>query len=323
MNTRSGVGGWLRRIGIVVVCWFLVARSAPEAQAHSPQVPDFATYQRWVREAAIAARRGERFSLERIAPRMLATNQVMLPEGTMIPVDNQWLRNALEQPEPDLDRIATMLETLLLVLQQPPGSFPPDALQQLAILLRHPPFAEAEVPESGWWESLIGWLIKLVEPFLEPQRNPAKGPITTVVVGMLVALTAVVMGWVILLLVRGMHGTIWREARTPMTSETQEFLTSTAALREAQHLAKLHDYRMAIRSLYLASLLWLEERNCIPRNPTLTNREHLDQVSDPQLRSHLQPIVETFERVWYGSYPVDATLFAEYQQQVERLRSIP
>ena len=41
---------------------------------------------------------------------------------------------------------------------------------------------------------------------------------------------------------------------------------------------------------------------------------------NPALRERMTPIVETFDRVWYGHLPIDADSFAAYQQQVEALR---
>ncbi len=83
------------------------------------------------------------------------------------------------------------------------------------------------------------------------------------------------------------------------------------------------DYRAAIRYLYLSSLLTLDERGLIRYDRTLTNREHLRQVADNQpLFDLLRPIVNVFDRVWYGFAPVDAALYQDFRQNVERLTQL-
>src|SRR5262249_19603408 len=83
------------------------------------------------------------------------------------------------------------------------------------------------------------------------------------------------------------------------------------------------DYRSAIRYLYLSSLLLLDERGLIHYDRTLTNREHLRQVANlPHLVEALRPVVNTFDRVWYGFEPVDETMYQEFRQNVDRLHQM-
>ncbi|NJN19376.1 MAG: DUF4129 domain-containing protein [Oscillochloris sp.] len=98
-------------------------------------------------------------------------------------------------------------------------------------------------------------------------------------------------------------------------------LTSAEAVQQASGLARDGDYRRAVRYLYLASLIWLDERGAMRYERTLTNREHLARLADqPHLREQLRPVVDTFDRVWYGSEQLDAESFAAYEQQVRALR---
>ena len=85
----------------------------------------------------------------------------------------------------------------------------------------------------------------------------------------------------------------------------------------------MRDYRSAIRYLYLASLLMLDEHGLIHYDRTLTNREHLRQVAgDPELADALRPVVETFDDVWYGFASVNETIYQEFRANVERLRNM-
>ena len=56
-------------------------------------------------------------------------------------------------------------------------------------------------------------------------------------------------------------------------------------------------------------------------DPALTNREYLRHV-DGALCEALSPVVELFDRVWYGLAPLDRRGYAAYVKQVARVREI-
>ena len=98
-------------------------------------------------------------------------------------------------------------------------------------------------------------------------------------------------------------------------------LTSNSAIQQASGLARGGDYRTAVRYMYLSALLWLDERDLLRYDRAMTNHEYLDHLEgNPELRNRLVPIVEVFDRVWYGYASLDAQSFEAYRQQVEALR---
>lgn len=112
-------------------------------------------------------------------------------------------------------------------------------------------------------------------------------------------------------------------AQLPTEQAEQDPTTASQARDLALESETVGDYRAAIRYLYLASLLMLDERGVIHYNPTLTNREHLRQVANnPQLHDLLRPVVQTFDHVWYGFAPVDEATYANFRAEVEQLRQI-
>lgn len=124
-------------------------------------------------------------------------------------------------------------------------------------------------------------------------------------------------------LLRGLRGSWTREAQINDADDPEAHLTANTALQQATILARGGDYRTAVRYLYLSSLLWLDERGMLRYDRTLTNREYLERLSDnAELRLWLVPIVDTFDRVWYGHMALDADSFAAYQQQVDGLRKL-
>jgi hypothetical protein len=99
--------------------------------------------------------------------------------------------------------------------------------------------------------------------------------------------------------------------------------TAADARDLAQVSEQAEDYRSAVRYLYLSTLLMLDERGLIHYDRSLTNREHLQQIQDkPHLLDILRPVVNTFDRVWYGFAPLDEARYQEYRQYVERLREL-
>lgn len=97
--------------------------------------------------------------------------------------------------------------------------------------------------------------------------------------------------------------------------------TSDAAQDRAEDAMTSGDYRAAIRYLYLASLLLLDERGVIRFDPSLTNTEHLRQITgQTPVRGLLENIVTIFDRVWYGFAPVDDRLYRHFQQLIDQLQ---
>lgn len=95
------------------------------------------------------------------------------------------------------------------------------------------------------------------------------------------------------------------------------------ALRQAQSLSRKGDYRLALRYLYLSTLLLLSDRGLIQYDRTRTNREYLQNVGhNPQLRATLQEIVEIFDRTWYGLSPPDAKTYDRFEALVHRLQTL-
>jgi uncharacterized protein DUF4129 len=147
------------------------------------------------------------------------------------------------------------------------------------------------------------------------QIDPRLSQFMLILVGSLLA--AVVIGYV----ARNLR--VQRAAVETGETPGDDPTTSADATQRASDFEAAQDYRSAIRYQYLSSLLLLDERGLIHYDRTLTNREHLSQVSGkPQLVSLLQPVVNAFDDVWYGFMPVDEAFYRQYCQNVERLRQI-
>jgi hypothetical protein len=99
--------------------------------------------------------------------------------------------------------------------------------------------------------------------------------------------------------------------------------TAAEAREQARAAAESGFYRDAVRRLYLAALLQLSEHQLIPYERSLTNREVLVRVAaDSPIRLHLEPVIATFDQVWYGVREPDQATFTAYEQAIDALAAV-
>lgn len=80
------------------------------------------------------------------------------------------------------------------------------------------------------------------------------------------------------------------------------------------------NYREAVRQLFLATLATLEERGLLTYDRARTNRELLHALhAHAAVAQQLRPVVDTFERVWYGFEPVDRAEYDALAQRIDRI----
>jgi hypothetical protein len=288
---------------------------------------DLSEYEALLRAARTAAARGDRLDLEEIAARLEPVTAVRTPDGATAPLDNTWLLEAMNTPNPDLPGIADQLGALIDALAFAGPAAPPDALERLNQILSNPPFGQPERPprEPGPFERFLEWLFEQLLGWLEPVGEVAEGAAQTnpdAVSWIFVALGALLVVVVLVIWIRGMRRSLAPPAaRLADPSDPEANLTPTDARDQARARAAQGDYRTATRLLYLSALLWLDERRALRYERHLTNHEYLQRLADrPALRGRLQPVIETFDRVWYGRQPLDAAAFADYERQVSALR---
>lgn len=289
--------------------------------AHTPPTPELSSYELWLREAFAAAQRGDRLGLQQIASSLIETTHVQAHDGTLLPVDNQWLADALEPPDPDLPMIAARLGALLDALTIPEHNVPTgDPQQQLDSILNHPPFAANA--QQSFVTQFLDWLSRMFDRmFQNVGGGPVSGVSANLISWLMVVVSFLLIIGTIVYLFSDIRRTLTRDAQLAAADNPDASLTANDALQQATTLAHGGDYRTAMRYLYLSSLLWLDERALLRYDPALTNREYLASLAHhPELHAHLMPIVETFDHVWYGSVPLDADSFARYRQDVDMLR---
>jgi hypothetical protein len=288
----------------------LTLTALSDAAAQSPRWQD--DYAAALGDALAAVRRGEAARaadiLARIAPAQVAA-------GYTLPVDNRDLLAALRAPAPDLPAAEAQLIALLAEVMAAPDGRPPDpaVFAALDAVLAQPEFQPAQRdPVDSFIGDLLHRLLNL--PIEDRQIR-----VNLVAVG----------GTLLVLAVLGaLIYNLWRMV-APHTAlpvagdQAGERLSARGALAQAGTLAAGGDYRAAIRYLYLSTLLLLDERRALRYDRSLTNREVLAQIaSDEALVERLRPVVDEFDRVWYGFAPVDEAEYEEYRRQIGRVREL-
>jgi hypothetical protein len=229
-------------------------------------------------------------------------DSVRLPDETVIQVDVDWLRLPPASTAADRirvrDRVRAMLDFHARYSGDHAGAA--DDLAKLDNLLRQPAPPSSAGSASSSSSSSGG---ELLSPSLSEAVLILAGVI--VVIGLLVYL-----------------GRMLRVQPAAVDLDTETVPgSSQAAADRAEELKAVSDYRAAIRQLYLASLLALDEQRIIRYDATLTNREHLDQLRDqPHLRELMSQVVSIFDRVWYGFAPADESLYRSFRQYLDQLR---
>lgn len=314
------------RVRQLLIIFFAIWWGWPALVAAQPAEVSLADYDRLLRAAHAAAQRGDLLDVQALAVELAAIKQVRMPDGQLAPVDQSWLTTALASSAPDLPAIATRLGALIDALAPPGAVSPEGALRQWQAVYNEPPFnREGE----GWLTRLLNWLFDLLDQLTPnlpdvpapdgPLANPAAfTPLVWTILGIAAALiVGLLFFWV-----RGVRHTLRAPVKTPV-ADGDDPVTYSEAQRLAAAARQAGDRRSAVRYLYLAALLWLDEQGLLRYERSLTNREHLNRLrSQPPVRDLLAPVVATFDAVWYGFQPIDDQAFARYERQVAAVQSL-
>jgi hypothetical protein len=238
-------------------------------------------------------------------------DHVRLDDGSTITVDLSWLTTPLKQyhNSDGTDPLTKLVIKIDAIIGECGSSGctvdqRQDAKAALAKILQDPRFNYPPVaPDADPIKPPdFQWLIDLFQ--------------IAIVITVIVALSALVF-----FAVRSLINQ--RRVKPTEQIDSDDPTTSAEAINRATGSENEGDYRAAIRYLYLSSLLLLDERNVMKYEPTLTNREHLQRIANrPHLSEALRPVVNTFDRVWYGFAPVDEPAYAEFRRNVQQLREV-
>ena len=308
---------WLVPILLGALLWAACTDLRQVARAYSPVSLD--QYRNTIIQVLTLAQQGDSQSgaeraatLARAADALAAIHEVTLSSGERITVDNSELATLLRDPNKTGNAL-TRLGALRDVLAEPLVRINADDLAALHKLVQRP--ATEQNPAASWLDDLLQ---RISESVYRLFNNTAQGIFDVRYV--LVVLGALVVVGVALYFVLNLRRNLVADEALPPLAVEEAVRSPREAFDNAQRFVGAGDYRRAVRQLYLATLLLLDQSGRIKYDPTLTNREYLQQAAaDPQAAAALQPIVETFDRTWYGFQPLSPQEFEVYRQRVERV----
>lgn len=279
-------------------------------------------------EAANAALSGGEPNPQRALSELRAVEPVTLDDGTTITPDLTYVIAALEAEPTDIEGARAGIDSLLAALDLALSDAvidPDDARSALVEVLARDEF-QPEPEEDGsrsLWQRFLGGVNDVVTAILEwidRRLGGSGGEGSPASIGLAIIGVLVIVG-IIAFAFRSV-----RESMTPgvtrlAESGAEEHYTSAHARAEAERLFAAGEYRAALRLLYLATLIRWEEAGRLRFDRSLTNREVVASVTlqgDASLLAQLSPLVDRFDRVWYGGAPCtsdDYTSFASLAQR--------
>jgi hypothetical protein len=197
------------------------------------------------------------------------------------------------------------------------------ALQRLHEILARPEY-QTRASES-WWQQLLVpvWdLVRsLVERLVVAIANASSGREGWVGLAVL-AFCLLLIGIVAVYLVRTVRISVRRDSgvRSQTLAERRE--RSERLWQTAQQLAAAGEWPDAVRVVYLSALYALDERALLHVESSLTNREHVLQLHrlHPELALTFADVVDSYDRLRYGSFPLSAVAFGDLSRRVSRAR---
>lgn len=191
------------------------------------------------------------------------------------------------------------------------------ALALLEEILERPEFQWQDQQQSlleRLWERLFPFLVRLLPDSVSGER---------LLVLLLAALGLLATAASLTYAARRFRREMTPDAASDPSLAGARARDSEQALHKAQHHSQHGDYRLALRYLYLSTLLLLNERGMIQYDRTRTNREYLQSVAHhPRLKDTLQEMVEIFDHTWYGLAAPDAQTYARFENMVRDLRRV-
>jgi hypothetical protein len=249
------------------------------------------------------------------ASRLRSVGPVETTAGSVEP-DNRALLAALDARPPLLDDARARLSALAEALaERPAAEAPADADARLRQVLARGEFADAAPNplQAAIDEALAGVRAWLRSWLPEAQVGPVRGPrAEDLRLSLAIAGALIVLG-VVGLLVAGVRANLGPRSVAAPAAPVRA-VTWEEAMAEAARLAQSGRYREAIRALYVATMLRGDALGQLRFDRALTNRELLATArarGGAALADRLRPLVERFDRLWYGGASGSA---AEYEE---------
>jgi len=103
-------------------------------------------------------------------------------------------------------------------------------------------------------------------------------------------------------------------------SESLENIHEINFDEEIERAASQHNYRLAVRLLYLKCLKQLSDHNLIQWQIDKTNAAYVVELTDPDQKQTFGVLTRQFEYVWYGNFAIDKQAFTNIDQLFQNFK---
>lgn len=325
--TRRSVAGTVVAAVAIMLLAVVQQAAAQDIDTYTSTMERAAEYLRGPEPDVDAARP----LLETIKPVEVGSGGTIAPDLTLILDD-------LQASPPRVDRALVRIESLIDALQHATRSPEQDDNARVALdrVLEREEFAIVE-PDDGpptlrerittWIGDRIAAIVERLAEWLAPVAGAGEGVGAGYVVmrAILAVIGIVAVVVVIVLVIRNVRASMTSDVAR-LDAEQELRLTSADARADAERHVQSGNFREALRAMYLATLLRLDEAGRLRFDRSLTNQEVLGVTrlhGDVTLQQRLVPLVERFDRVWYGNAPCSGDDYRTFSRLADEVWELP
>jgi len=104
-------------------------------------------------------------------------------------------------------------------------------------------------------------------------------------------------------------------------SESLENINEMNFEAEIEKAVSQHNFRLAVRLLYLKCLKQLSDKNLIQWQIDKTNAKYLYELTDPVQKQTFGLLTRQFEYIWYGNFSIDKDTFSNINLLFQNFKS--
>lgn len=231
----------------------------------------------------------------------------------------------------DAESIRKGIESLVLVLQVYERAESPvetDANDTAKRILAEPQFRKLDEAPSNWLKRAL----ESLEPSEPPEHNFITNAIEPTMLNLeplfygIIVVLAIGAGFALFLFIRNWKpgkkaGASKKKRKVGLLEEGEEALPTDEWLARADELERSGRFREAVRCLYLAVLMRLDDTGLVYFDRYQTNWEHLRRIeasnAPPGVR--YRALTKEFDNIWYGERPATAEHCAEFRREYVQL----
>lgn len=180
--------------------------------------------------------------------------------------------------------------------------------------------------DTSWWTRFWRWFWHL---FVGKKQTDGKASDFWVVFFKVIEYTLVGMGvaaiiFVILKIAGVDISRIFGKKSTAINLPYSEYLEDINSIdfdKEIDAAINQHNYRLAVRLLYLKCLKKLSDAGQIDWQISKTNTSYVNEIADIEKRGVFSALTRRFEYVWYGEFNINSQAYADIQAEFNHFNS--